>query len=230
MDKPVLIDAFCKAGGATKGYQRAGFYVVGIDIEPQPHYCGDEFIQADALDVLLEAIAEHNAVGAHASPPCQAYSATRTATKRTDHPELVEPTRALLQEAGVSYVIENVQGAPLIDPVVLCGTGFGLPTVQARDGVHRRLYRHRLFECSFPVMAPPCSHTVPALGVYGHGPWGHQSGDPRRGGYQGTAEERAQVMGIDWMNRDELSQAIPPVYTEHIGTALLEHLARVVVV
>ena len=221
-----LLDVYCKAGGATAGYQRAGFYVVGVDIDPQPHYCGDAFIQMDALDALQEIVGGGYFDAVHASPPCQAYSRTVYSTKRTDHPDLIEPTRELLIATGLPYVIENVEGAPLLDPVKLCGTGFGLPIVQTREGIPRRLYRHRLFECSFPVPSPPpCSHTVPALGVYGHGPWGHKSGDPRRGGYQGTAAERAEAMGIGWMNRDELSQAIPPVYTEYIGSALMQALS-----
>lgn len=220
--KPRLLDLFCGAGGATKGYQEAGFYVVGVDIDPQPHYCGDKFVQMDALDAALEHVGGSDFDAIHASPPCQAYSATRYSIGRSDHPELIERTRDLLQATGLPYVIENVPGAPLIDPLILCGSGLGLPVIESRAG-KRQLYRHRLFECSFPVMAPPCSHRYPALGVYGHGPW-DRDGNIRRGGYQGTAEERRQAMGIDWMNRDEVSQAIPPVYTEHIGSYLLAHL------
>lgn len=234
--RPIPLDLFCGAGGCTRGFQDAGFEVIGVDKKLQPHYCGHRFVLADAIEFLERLVAGGTwefigpgiLAGIHASPPCQAYSSTRTATGRTDHPELVPPVRELLQalhaEWDLPYSIENVPGAPLINPVKLCGSGFGLPVVKTRDGRERRLYRHRLFECSFPVMGVPCSHTHPALGVYGHGPWGHASGDPRRGGYQGTAAERAEAMGIDWMNRDELSQAIPPVYAEHIGLAMLAHI------
>jgi DNA (cytosine-5)-methyltransferase 1 len=142
--RPVLIDLFCKAGGCTKGYQRAGFYVVGVDIEPQPNYCGDEFHQADALAFPLD---EADAI--HASPPCQAHSsiAKQQRARRPgayDHPDLVDATRDRLVAAGVPYVIENVVGAPLLNHVQLCGSSFGLD-----------VRRHRLFECSFPVLAPP---------------------------------------------------------------------------
>src|SRR5215472_2155359 len=114
MTRPRLLDLFCGAGGATKGYQRAGFHVTGVDIEPQPRYCGDEFIQADALEVLadLEFLAGFDVI--HASPPCQAYSRTqRFHNVRHDHPDLLPPTRARLIASGLPYVIENVEGAPL---------------------------------------------------------------------------------------------------------------------
>ncbi len=114
-----LLDLFCGAGGCSAGYQRAGFEVAGVDIERQPRYCGDQFIQADALEyltALIESggIAEFDAV--HASPPCQGYSATKV-LKPVDHPMLIEDTRRLLQASGLPYVIENVPGAPLINPV-----------------------------------------------------------------------------------------------------------------
>lgn len=218
----ILLDLFCGAGGAGEGYRRAGFDIVGVDSKKQPRYPGI-FLKADALVDFHWILAEIQPVAIHASPPCQAYSKTRNATGATHHPELIPPTRTLLRNSGLPWVIENVPGAPLDSPVVLCGTGFGLPVVATRDGERRRLYRHRLFECSFSVMAPPCAHTHPALGVYGQGPW-DRKGDLRKGGYQGTKDERAQAMGIDWMTRDELSQAIPPIYTEHIGEALMANL------
>jgi len=121
------------------GYARAGFEVVGVDINPQPRY-PFEFHQADALDYLREHGHRFDAV--HASPPCQAYSETRK-IQSNEHPELIPPTRAALQRVGLPWVIENVPGSPLIDPVELCGAMFGL-----------RVYRHRLFEASFPVTVP----------------------------------------------------------------------------
>ena len=140
--KPRLLDLFAGAGGAAKGYQRAGFYVVGVDIVRQPSYCGDEFHQADALTFPLDGF---DAI--HASPPCQGYAnVTRWRGNQDDHPRLIEATRARL--LGHLYVIENVMDAPLLEPTMLCGSMFGLP-----------IRRHRLFECSVKLATPPkCAH------------------------------------------------------------------------
>jgi DNA (cytosine-5)-methyltransferase 1 len=138
--KPRLLDLFCGAGGCSAGYERAGFEVVGVDIEPQPNY-PFEFHQADALTFPRDGFDV-----IHASPPCQAFSALKHLTTR-EHPRLVEPARAMLRESGLPYVIENVVGAPLLSPVMLCGSGFGLD-----------VQRHRLFETNFPVMSPGCAH------------------------------------------------------------------------
>lgn len=137
--KPRCIDLFCCAGGSSKGYARAGFDVVGVDIEPQPNY-PFPFIRADVTELDPRFLATFDFIAA--SPPCQRYSnAQRLMGNR--HPDLVAPTRALLKAAKRPYAIENVVGAPLIDPVELCGAMFGL-----------RVYRHRLFEYSFSVKAP----------------------------------------------------------------------------
>jgi DNA (cytosine-5)-methyltransferase 1 len=235
--KPVLVDLFCKAGGCTKGYQRAGFYVVGVDIEPQPNYCGDEFHQADALTFPLD---EADCI--HASPPCQAHSsiAKQQRARRPgayDHPDLVDVTRDRLVAAGVPYVIENVVGAPLLNHVQLCGSSFGLD-----------VRRHRLFECSFPVLAPPCAHhwqkprfrsldsrrKAPAATVPVHGDnMGKRSrflasvvGVHGHLNYAGEFALRQRAMGIDWMDAAELCQAIPPAYTEHIGEYLMADVLR----
>ena len=215
--RPRLLDLFAGAGGIARGYQRAGFYVVGIDIRAMPRYAGDEFIQGDALDAAsLVDLDSFDAI--HASPPCQAYSVLRRANPGASYPDLVAPTRRLLQSTGLPWAIENVPGAPLSAGVVLCGSMFGL----GANG--RQLRRHRLFECSFPVMCPPCVHEGEAVGVYGGGAVGRYTFENgckvrkgRRGGYQGTAQEGRDAMGIDWMNRHELTQAIPPAYGEHIG-------------
>ncbi|OGN90761.1 MAG: hypothetical protein A2Z70_01395 [Chloroflexi bacterium RBG_13_48_17] len=213
--RPVLLDLFCKAGGATKGYQQSGFYVVGVDIEPQPHYCGDEFHQADAITYPLKGYDAY-----HASPPCQPYTLMaqgllQSQNKAHEYPKLIEPIRALLVATGKPYVIENVPGAPLIDPIRLCGSSFGL-----------KVQRHRLFECNFPIMALPCAHywqgkeDLPPLhrlvghsrviGVYGNG---RGKGD--------NLSLWSEGMGITWMTRKELSQAIPPAYTKFIGKYLM---------
>jgi DNA (cytosine-5)-methyltransferase 1 len=209
--KPRLLDLFCGAGGCSAGYQRAGFEVVGVDITPQPRY-PFEFREADALDFPLEGF---DAV--HASPPCRAYTTLRHRTGG-DYPDLVAATRDRLLDSGLPYVIENVIGAPLLNPVMLCGSTFGL-------GVGgRQLRRHRLFESNAPIMAHPCQHHGPAVGVYGTGGGGQMT---RGFKAEGVADARV-ALDIDWMSLAELAQAIPPAYTEHIGGYLLaEVTARV---
>jgi DNA (cytosine-5)-methyltransferase 1 len=227
-----LLDLFCGAGGAAMGYHRAGFEVVGVDIEPQPHF-PFEFHQADALTYPLDGF---DAI--HASPPCQAHSVTRNLWPGREHPDLVEPTRARLVASGLPYVIENVVGAPLLAPVQLCGSSFGL-----------NVRRHRLFEASFVLLVPPCQHgwQVPrfvtqisktrakvrqqrlagVVSVTGHGTEFYDAGVVHvhgNGGGKGGIELWRSAMGIEWMNRHELAQAIPPVYTEVIGAQLLPAL------
>ena len=205
------------------GYARAGFEVVGVDIAPQPHY-PFEFHQADAMEFPLDGF---DAI--HASPPCQAYSVLRRANIGTEYPDLVAPTRTRLLATGLPFVMENVPGAPLITGLVLCGSMFGLGAV-CEDGTYRQLRRHRLFESNVYLWEIPCDHQGEAIGVYGGGRaprWTFANGatkDPygRRGGYQGTVKEKREAMGIDWMPAARLSQAIPPAYTEWIGTQLLQ--------
>jgi DNA (cytosine-5)-methyltransferase 1 len=230
--KPRLLDLFCGAGGAAMGYHRAGFEVVGVDIAPQPRY-PFEFVHDEALGWLgaWRYAVQEKFDAIHASPPCQRYSNLRHAAEKkgADQPDLIEPTRELLQETGLPYVIENVPGAPTNHLIVLCGSMFGLGT----NG--RQLRRHRNFETSFPIMSPPCRHEGEAIGVYGGGPTGRYTFNNgskkdyygRRGGYQGTAAEKAEAMGIDWMNGREINQAIPPAYCEYIGAVLLEHIKAV---
>src|SRR5687768_6327417 len=134
MTRPRLLDLFCGAGGCSKGYQRAGFDVVGVDINPQPRHCGDEFYQADALEVLRLLIAGETWQGyvladfaaVHASPPCQLYSTLRNAAadRGSGHPDLVAPTRELLEATRLPWVMENVPGAPMAPAIVLCGSMF----------------------------------------------------------------------------------------------------------
>jgi len=209
-----LLDLFCGAGGAGKGYSDAGFEVVGVDIKPQPRY-PFEFIQADALEFLDGGGAVgFNAV--HASPPCQAYIRSGMVAKDGRHPELIEPTRECLQATGLSWVIENVPGAPIRPDVVLCGSMFGLA-----------IRRHRWFELSWgePVMTLACDHSRPITGVYGHP---HGKGGAWRNGNRpmlpSDQETWSREMGIDWMKPLELAAAIPPAYTELIGEQLLRHL------
>lgn len=202
------------------GYSRAGFEVVGVDIEPQPNY-PFEFHQTDALDYLrwgIENWVDPGFDAIHASPPCQAHSSLKARWKDIDHPDLVAPTRDLLIETGLPYVIENVVGAPLKNPIVLCGSSFGL-------GVRR----HRLFETNWSLMGPPCAHSLqqPQFDVYEHGRWIKSSVARVYGHGGGKANDRwEEAMGIDWMAQPELAQAIPPAYTELIGTQLLAHIQQ----
>jgi DNA (cytosine-5)-methyltransferase 1 len=233
MTRPRLLDLYCGAGGAAVGYHRAGFDVVGVDTAEQPNY-PYEFHQADALDVLRDsAWVARNYDVIHASPPCQAYSSAtkRWPGRRDDHADLVAQTRALLNATGLPYVIENVVGAPLLNPIMLCGSSFGL-------GVER----HRLFETNWPLMAAPCAHYLqpPRYETYDARGRGRARSVPVYGqgrrvrsvdGVPITPDEdrqlRAGAMGIDWMTDLELSQAIPPAYTEFIGRALLDQLGMV---
>lgn len=221
MEERWLLDLFCGAGGCTKGYQMAGFKVRGVDLYPQPRYVGEQFIQADALEYLQELIAsgeieEFSAI--HASPPCQAYSITRNNGRVKGSPELIEPMRELLRVTGKSFVIENVAGAPLEWPVMLCGASFALRTGQFD------LPRHRYFESNMRLFVPHCSHRRGfTIGVYGGGTnaW-HRA---KWGRCVGVRECR-EAMGIDWMDRKTLNQAIPPAYTEFIGRQLMAAIDR----
>ena len=223
--KPRMLDLFCCAGGAGAGYARAGFEVVGVDINPQPNY-PFEFHQADALEYLAEHWQEFDVI--HASPPCQAFSRTKTLHDNT-HPDLIEPTRAAMIATGLPWVLENVVGAPLLNPITLCGTEFGLRTTDV-DGVPLKLVRHRLFESNVAISrAGECAHnnTVQTASIYGAGGgWtpAHRDNPERRGGYIPATDVVRELLGIDWMTKHELSQSIPPVFTEHIGAQLIDAL------
>lgn len=220
MGRPKLIDLYCNAGGAAMGYHRAGWDVVGVDIHPQPRY-PFAFIQADVTTLDARFLRWFD--GAHASPPCQGYSAMRHAPGAKGAPLLIDRTRDMLEQAGIPWVLENVEAAGWAMPgaVCLCGTMFGL-------GAHGcELHRHRLFQSSFPIVPPsPCQHTGgPVIGVYG----GHARVRSAKHGGRGTRDvwphghkEAAQTaMGIDWATLAEMSEAIPPAYTQHIGKQML---------
>ena len=200
MRTPRVLDLFCGAGGAAMGYAWAGFEVIGVDSELQPHY-PFPFVQADALDFPLDGFDV-----VHASPPCQHYSCTQRLWKR-EHPDLVPAVRDKLQAWGGFWIIENVPGAPMQHGVILCGTMFNL-----------KVFRHRYFESSVLLFAPgPCRHR-------GHVKrWGHKTGAYISVvGHDFRHDEASQAMGIDWMNNQELSQAIPPIYTAWLGQQLIE--------
>jgi DNA (cytosine-5)-methyltransferase 1 len=207
-ERPRLLDLFCCAGGAARGYQRAGFHVTGVDIAPQPRYAGDEFHQADAIEYVVAHWREFDAI--HASPPCQHYSPLNALSPEKVYPDLIVPTRSVLDASGRPYVIENVMTAPLIkdDSVVLCGGMFGL-----------RTYRHRRFESPWLLSAPEHpKHVIRTATKRRRELWAqgwHVSITGDVGTYVGT-----EAMGIDWMTGNELCEAIPPAYTEYIGWQL----------
>ena len=191
--KPRLLDLFCGAGGAGMGYHRAGFEVVGVDINPQPHY-PFEFVQADALTLPL-----YGFDAVHASPPCQHYAnVTQWTGDQDDHPALIRPMRARLTATGLPWVMENVRTAELHGAIVLCGSQFGLP-----------IRRHRYFESNvaLPWFTTPCQHRSTDLAFEHKGERAY-----------------ADAMGCDWMSKFEARQAIPPAYTEWIGTQLIAAL------
>lgn len=217
MSKPRLLDLFCGAGGASMGYHRAGFEVVGVDIKPQPRY-PFKFHQADALEFCEAHGKEFDVI--HASPPCQHY--TRIAQRNVravarKHPALIVLTREALIATGRIYIIENVVEAPLLNGIKLCGSSFGLD-----------VRRHRLFESNLFLWGLPCNHSwqtprfrsldgrrpqlASVVGVHGHQ------------NYAGELAIRQQAMDIDWMKNSELVEAIPPAYTEYIGEQLMWHL------
>jgi DNA (cytosine-5)-methyltransferase 1 len=197
-----VLDLFCGAGGASMGYRQAWYTVVGVDIVKQPRY-PFHFVRGDALEYLERYGDRFDLI--HASPPCQAWSSLRSLYPDREYPEMVEATRGLLQKVGVPWVIENVPGAPLIQPVMLCGTMFGL-----------KLYRHRLFETGhrLPLISHP-RHTEKTPRRGWHAEW--EGVVTVTGGQNVPAELVREAMGIDWMSRDEMSQAIPPAYTKWIG-------------
>ena len=216
--RPRLLDLFCCAGGAAVGYRQAGFDVVGVDIEPQPHY-PYEFIRADALTLDPGFIAQFDAV--HASPPCQSYSDLAKRNRNADAwPRLIEPVRRLLRASGLPYVIENVEGAPLIDPIVLCGTMF--PEL--------RVIRHRLFESNVALLSP--AHQRHPL-VFTHDKRKAHYGKLDQntsyvqvtGGGNCSMANAIDAMGIDWMTKGELNESIPPAYAQLIGKQLIHHLS-----
>jgi DNA (cytosine-5)-methyltransferase 1 len=207
--KPRLLDLFCGAGGAGMGYSRAGFDVVGVDLSPQPRY-PFEFHQADAMAFPLDGFDV-----IHASPPCQAYSkAMKHLAAPT--PMLLEATRERLENAGVPWVIENVVGAPIPESsdlfgdhgLMLCGSAFGL-----------RVWRHRLFLTSAPMVGPGCRHKGWAMNPHS------VAGRLRIYAEFGRRDPEIlwrNEMGVEWMERYEAREAIPPAYTEWIGTQLLD--------
>jgi len=217
-----LLDLFCKAGGASMGYHTAGFEVVGVDIKKQKRY-PFEFIHADALEILADRdfLKQFDVIAA--SPPCQTHSSTKHLRNAQGHTttklDLIPETREALDAWGGAYIIENVPGAPLINPIVLCGSSFGL-----------KVRRHRQFESNVKLLGSICDHKKQGrpVGVYGamkDNPKGidRTTGKMVYGGRTATSiEEAREAMGIDWMLWGDLVEAIPPAYTHYLGKQLLE--------
>jgi DNA (cytosine-5)-methyltransferase 1 len=217
--KPIIIDLYCGAGGAAMGYHQAGFEVVGVDIKPQPNY-PFKFHQADAIEYFLQHYREFDA--AHASPPCQKFTSLNKLNVsrwkfQNDHPDLVDVTRQSLTHSGLPYIIENVQGSPLLGYVILRGAMFGL-------GVDRP----RLFESNILLLVKKATRQGNVVGVYGkldgRRVFGKPGGKISRAA-RGLTEAR-EAMGIDWMDDGEIQLAIPPAYTRFIGEQLLRHIDR----
>jgi len=223
--RPILLDLFCGAGGASAGYYEAGFDVYGIDIAPQHNY-PFRFVQADAIE-SLRTLVNGGAIrfgdreiwyrdieAVHASPPCQLF----TAYRRKGHgvgdgyPNLIPATRELLIDLNrPAWVIENVEGAPLENAVRLCGSSFELD-----------VRRHRYFESNITLVAPPCDHSwqTPRFA-----PASNRTNLRRTvevGVWRIPLDVQAKAMGISWMTLHELSEAIPPAYTEWIGCQLMD--------
>lgn len=225
MTRPIMLDFCCGAGGASDGYYAAGFRPIGVDINPQPNY-PYRFIRADAIEFLkrmvaggtFEWISPGIVAAAHASPPCQSFTAYRRKGYGVGdgYPDLIAEIRELLDalaaDWAIPYVIENVPRAPLENPIQLCGSSFGLD-----------VRRHRLFESNVPLLAPPCNHAAQKPGRFP----GATNRKPMSratveiGVWRIPLDVQKKAMGIDReITLRELSEAIPPAYTKHIGRQL----------
>jgi DNA (cytosine-5)-methyltransferase 1 len=211
-----ILDLFCGAGGAAMGlYQHwPEAEIIGVDIVPQPRY-PFEFVQGDATTAELK-----GCDFVWASPPCQAHTSLKIMHNARVHTDLIPATRSLLTASGIPWVMENVVGAPLVNPIRLCGSSFNLG-VEVYDG-WRQLRRHRLFESSFPIGQPKCAHAGATIGIYGD----HARDRRRKLGVRARGIDfpdcdriaiASNAMSIDWMNWKELSQAIPPAYSRYIA-------------
>jgi DNA (cytosine-5)-methyltransferase 1 len=212
--KPKLLDLYCKAGGASMGYHLAGFEVVGIDNKKQKRY-PFEFIQADALEVLQDIDYLKSFDVLAGSPPCQTHSITQhlrnAQGKKTDKIDLIPQTREGFVKSGKPYVIENVPGSPLVNPVVVCGSSFNL-----------KVRRHRLFESTLELTGSVCDHKAQGrpVGIYGS----MKDEIPNGGRTAKSIEQAREAMGIDWMIWGELVEAIPPIYTKYLGEQIISQL------
>jgi DNA (cytosine-5)-methyltransferase 1 len=202
-----LLDLYCGVGGASVGYARAGFEVTGIDLKHGKRY-PYTYVRADVLEIIkdIDYLRQFDVI--HASPPCQTHSITQhlrnAQGKSTNKIDLIPQTRQALIESGVNYIIENVPGSPLIDPVQLCGSSFGL-----------KVRRHRLFESNMPIKGSICNHKLQGrpIGVYGS----LNDEIPKGGKTATTIDEARKAMDMDWAIWTELVEAIPPAFTQYLG-------------
>ena len=205
------LDLFCKAGGASAGYAQAGYAMTGIDNAKQKRY-PYAFIHGDALSYMADIDFLQSFDLIVASPPCQTHSRTQhlrnAQGKTTTKVDLIPQTRTALQASGVNYIIENVPGAPLHNPVMVCGSAFGL-----------KVRRHRLFESNMTLTGTICNHRERPVGVYGS----MRDEIPHGGKTASSIEEAREAMGISWMIWGELVEAIPPAYTHHLGEQAKVH-------
>lgn len=217
---PRILDLYCGAGLVARGLIAAGFEVVGVDNMPMPRYPGPFLIQ-DALTLDPRFLDYFDAIWA--SPPCQASSAMKHAPGAKTHIDLIPATRLMLMKTGKPWVIENVEGARLYNPVTLCGSMFDLGFAQYQ------LRRHRLFEANFKIPQPLCKHRSPVIGIYG----GHvrnraaSTGGRQTADFKGMNKKALAMVAMnvpDLLTFDEISQGIPPDYAKHVGLALMDHL------
>jgi DNA (cytosine-5)-methyltransferase 1 len=209
-----LLDLFCGVGGASVGYHQAGFEVHGVDLKHGKRY-PFTYLRADVLDILRddEYINQFDVI--HASPPCQTHSITKhlrnAQGKSTSKIDLIPETRAALIASGKPYIIENVPGSPLINPIQLCGSSFGL-----------KVRRHRLFESNMPLVGSKCNHKTQGrpIGVYGS----LNDEIPKGGKTASTIDEARKAMDMDWAIWTELVEAIPPAFTKYLGGQIVNWL------
>lgn len=231
-----VLDLYCGAGLVADGLIAAGCEVLGVDLHPQPRYPGP-FIQADATKLDQRFLRYFDAIWA--SPPCLRDTVLSASARReqrahgadeTRHPDLITPTRAMLIASGLPYVIENVSGAALIDPVTLCGSMFGLGVTDGGRRYH--VQRHRKFETNWPLPQPACAHQSPVVGFYGGharvraaSAGGRTTRDPWTAGHNAVMRTG---MGVSRpMTCAEISQGIPPAYSEYVAVHLRRHLQAI---
>jgi DNA (cytosine-5)-methyltransferase 1 len=229
--RPVVIDSMCCEGGAAAGLWDAGFQPIGIDHDqralkryPFPHFPGDVFTLVPTL------VAMFGAVAVWASPHCQPHSASKHAHSK-QYPDQLEDTRALLRATGLPYIIENVERAPLLDPITLCGATFGLTAIDD-DGQRLVMRRHRKFETNAHLFGQPCEcaeykrRGYRVAGAYGGGSSDKQHAQHvRRGGYTPSKRVQENMLGIGWMTRHGLNQSVPPAYSRYLGVQLMDAIS-----
>lgn len=195
------------------GYALAGFEVTGIDVKHGKRY-PYTYIKGDVRDYLSQDYLSNFDVIA-ASPPCQTFSATRhlrdAQGKSTSKVNMIPEVRAALLASCKPYIIENVPHAPLLDPVQVCGSAFGL-----------KVRRHRLFESNLKLVGTHCDHKGQGrpVGIYGS----MRDEIPGGGHTAKTMEQAHDAMGIHYMIWGELVEAIPPSYTKYLGLQVMESL------